>query len=289
MGNVYTKSGALAQKIYFGSVLIWEKLVGSEFIIEVDTTKAGTSNNDQFQFTGAEGDYDVIAKQNNIVVATFNDLSGQQTITLPSSGVYFLEVSAKEVNGFTGVKFNNSGDKLKLSKINQWGIFNESRTGLFFNCNNLTEIASDNDWLNSITDGTGNFVGCNLTSLPDTLTLANLVNGASMFNGCNISELPSGMVLNNLENAELMFRFNSLSDLPSGLTFPNLTNGRLILQGSTLNTVRYSQLLIDMEAGNINIDVLFHAGNSKYNTDGETARNLLITNQNWAFTDGGLE
>jgi len=44
-----------------------------------------------------------------------------------------------------------------------------------------------------------------------------------------------------------------------------------------------------MEDGNSNTNVLFHGGDSQYNTSGETARNLLITNQNWTFTDGGKE
>jgi hypothetical protein len=90
------------------------------FIIEVDTTKVGTPS-DQFQFTGAEGDYDVVAKQNDIVVATFNDLSGQQTITLPSSGVYDLEIKAKEVNGFNRIAFDNDGDRKKVINLKQWG------------------------------------------------------------------------------------------------------------------------------------------------------------------------
>jgi hypothetical protein len=35
-------------------------------------------------------------------------------------------------------------------------------------------------------------------------------------------------------------------------------------------------------------NVPFHGGNSKYNTNGQTARNTLIA-KNWTFTDGGLE
>ena len=68
----------------FGFGLEYSKLSGGgntdAFTIEVKTDNTGTSNDNQFQFTGAEGDYDVIAKQNDIVVATFNDLSGEQTI-----------------------------------------------------------------------------------------------------------------------------------------------------------------------------------------------------------------
>ena len=91
----------------------WGRRVTSvPFIIEVNTANTGVSNADQFQFTGAVGDYNVVAKQNDIVVATFNDLSGAETITLPSSGVYNLEVKSKEVNGFNRIAFDNGGDTL---------------------------------------------------------------------------------------------------------------------------------------------------------------------------------
>jgi hypothetical protein len=306
------------------------------FIIEVDTTKAGSAS-DAFQFTGAVGDYDVVAKQNDIVVATFNDLSGQQTITLPSSGVFVLEVSAKATNGFTGLRFNNSGDKLKLLKILQWGVFNDTRNYLFAFCQNLTQIADDNDWLNSITDGRFLFQLCGLTSLPTTLTLSSLVIGTQMFQRCpiaslpsemtlnnldtgfamfiqcdltslpsgmifndlrdgenmfnanNLSELPIQMTLNSLENGNQIFRNNNLTDLPVGIKFGNLTDGQLILNGNTINTTRYSQLLEDMEINNNNNNVRFDGGSSKYNTDGQTARNLLTGSQNWTIIDGGLE
>ena len=91
------------------------------FIIEVDTSKTGVSNSDQFEFTGALGDYDVVAKQNGTQVATFNDLSGEQTITLPSSGIYVLEITPKFTNGFNRIAFYNGGDKDKIIDIKQWG------------------------------------------------------------------------------------------------------------------------------------------------------------------------
>jgi hypothetical protein len=136
-GSIYDKSNA-------GETLLKSDLNIDAFIIEVDTSKTGVSNNNQFQFGGAEGDYDVVAKQNDIVVATFNDLSNQETITLPSSGVYVLEVSAKEVNGFNRIRFSNGGDQLKVTDIKQWGTivwssFNNALRG----CSNMLVTATD--------------------------------------------------------------------------------------------------------------------------------------------------
>ena len=71
------------------------------------------------------------------------------------------------------------------------------------------------------------------------------------------------------------------------MTLANLTNGDQMFENNTINTARYSTLLVDIENFNSNLNVPFGGGNSKYNTDGKTARNLLIANQNWTFTDAG--
>ena len=128
------------------------------FTIEVKTDNTGVSNSDQFQFTGAEGDYDVVAKQNDIVVATFDNLSGQQTITLPSSGVYVLEISAKEVNGFNRIRFASAGDKNKMTDIKQWGtIVWSSFNAAFYGCKNMLITATDVPNLSICVDYTNMF------------------------------------------------------------------------------------------------------------------------------------
>jgi hypothetical protein len=110
-----------------------------------------------------------------------------------------------------------------------------------------------------------------------------------MFERNNLTSLPSGMTLPNLINGRFMFILNNLTSLPSGMTLPNLTDGERMFENNTIITSRYSTLLVDMENFNSNTNVSFHGGNSKYNAAGETARNLLIANKNWSFTDGGKE
>jgi surface protein len=159
-GSIYDKSNA-------GETLLKSDLNIDAFIIEIDTSKTGVSNSNQFQFTGAVGDYDVVAKQNGTQVATFNDLSGEQTITLPSSGVYDLEVKSKEVNGFNRIKFNNSGDKLKITDIKQWGtIVWSSFSSAFFGCSNMLATATDVPDLSQVNDM--RFMFFNTSANPDT-------------------------------------------------------------------------------------------------------------------------
>jgi hypothetical protein len=338
--------GGLAEEFYFN--------------IEVDTTQSGVSNNDQFQFTGAIGNYDVEAYQQETQVATYSNLVNEQTITLPASGVYELRVIPKP--NFDKLVFDNGGDKDKLLQILQWGLYgvNEpDQERAFFGCN-LTQIPDGGAWFDVVTNGINMFRNNSLTSLPEGMELPNLsngiamfwdnnltslpegmelpnlssgnvmfndnnltslpsgmelpllTNGDSMFSGNNLTSLPSGMELPNLNNAFQMFLSNSLTTLPAGMKLPNLTFGRsmfwnnnltslpagmelpLLTNGfrmfrkNTINTSRYSQLLIDLEAGNSNNNVSFNGGNSQYNAQGQIARNALIA-RGWTITDGGLE
>jgi hypothetical protein len=260
------------------------------FIIEVDTSIAGVSNADQFQFTGAVGEYDVEAYQNDSLVASFSDLVNEQTITLPSAGIYELRVIPKEA-GFDKLTFNNGGDKDKLLKVLQWGLYgvNEpDQSFAFRGCSNLSELAGGGAWFDVVTSGNSMFTDNNLTVLPDDMEFPNLINGFGLFFINNLTELPSGMELPLLTNGNSMFRFNNLITLPTGMELPLLDNGGNMFRDNTINTARYSQLLIDLEAGNANNNVAFHGGNSQYNAAGQTARNALIA-RGWTITDGGLE
>ena len=115
------------------------------FIIEVKTDNAGTSNDNQFQFTGAEGNYNVVAKQSNVIVDTFNDLSGEETITFANgAGTYILEVTPKEVNPFNRIRFNDNGDKSKAKDIKQFGsVLWSSFESAFAGCENLIGTHTD--------------------------------------------------------------------------------------------------------------------------------------------------
>ena len=260
-----------------------------EFIIEVNTELAGTTNSDQFQFTGAVGEYDVEAYQNNSLVATFNDLVNQQTITLPSAGIYELRCIIKPA-GFDKMTFSNGGDRLKLLKILNWGLYgvNEpDQSEAFWGCN-LTQIPNGGAWFDVVTNGLRMFRDNNLQSLPAGMTLDNLINGFQMFLLNNLTSLPAGMKLPILSDGGNMFDRNSLTSLPVGMKLSNLSNGLRMFAVNTINTERYSQLLIDLEANNNNNNVSFHGGNSKYNAQGEIARNALVA-RGWTITDGGLE
>jgi len=178
------------------------------FIIEVDTTNSGSSNANQFQFTGAEGDYDVVAKQSGTTVATFNNLSNEETITLPSNGNYILEVTPKETNGFNKIRFNNGGDKLKITDIKQWGnIVWSSFNSAFFGCGNMLVTATNTPNLSNVTTMVNMFRNTSSAN-PNTSNwdVSNVENMTFMFGSASVANPDvSNWDVSNVTNMSFMF------------------------------------------------------------------------------------
>ena len=231
------------------------------FIIEIDTTKAGSASN-QFQFTGALGDYDVVAKQNGTQVATFNDLSNQETITLPSSGIYVLEITPKFTNGFNRIAFDNGGDKDKIIDIKQWGdVAWSSFNAAFYGCSNILTTATDIPDLSNVTSmlamfrdstsanpDTSNWDVSSVTNMkfmflrassanPDTSNwdVSNVTNMRSMFNRASSANPNiSNWDVSNVTAMEFMFRSaSSANPDTSNWDVSNVTNMRSMFSSAS--------------------------------------------------------
>jgi hypothetical protein len=162
------------------------------FIIEVDSSKAGSAS-DAFEFTGALGDYDVVAKQGGSVVQTFNNLSDEETITFSGgSGVYVLEVTPKATDGFKQILCNNGGDKLKIIDVKQWGtVIWSTFYASFFGCSNMEVNASDAPDLSVCTSLQRMFRGCDLLNQSlNHWDVTNIVNFNDMFKDTLIFNQP---------------------------------------------------------------------------------------------------
>jgi hypothetical protein len=256
-------------------------IVNNAFIIEVKTDEAGDSSNDQFQFTGGQGEYDVVAKQNDIVVQTFNDLSDEATITFANgAGTYVLEVNAKATNDFNIIDSSGGGDIEKILDIITYGQVNWTFIS-FFNGRSLKSIGDRVYNGEGITSFFRSFINVentpaisiredffwncpNVTSFNQTFNSAsnNLIFSPRLFEKCTL-----------VEDYTSCFR---------ELTLPTET---------------YSKMIINLEATNIKDNVLFGGGNSKYDptiSDASMGSNLTtaqaltnLNNRGWAFSDNG--
>lgn len=138
--QVYEDTTVEQGKTYYYLLVSRGFLSDAHFVMLVDTSLEGASGVGNFEFTGAQGDYDVEAQGVDVTgSANFNDLSGEATITTPEPGIWRLIVKAKETNGFNSISFANGGDSVKPTIIEQWGtaIPWDSMYRAFFSCSNL--------------------------------------------------------------------------------------------------------------------------------------------------------
>jgi hypothetical protein len=143
----------------------------SSFIITVNTALGSGGSTFIIPTTGTGYNYS-IARSDGGLFSVSGGCSGTSvtsvsgcgnsptTITFPSSGTYDIKISGN----FPRIFFNNGGDRLKLTKIKQWGtIAWTSMESAFHGCSNVEVTASD---------------APNLT-MPPTMNLQNMFRAAT--------------------------------------------------------------------------------------------------------------
>jgi surface protein len=211
----------------------------SPFIIEVDTSKPGSAS-DAFEFTGALGDYDVVAKQGGSVVQTFNNLSDEETITFSGgSGVYVLEITPKYTNGFNRINFNDGGDKLKLINLNKYGDIKWSSFENSFNgCSNCPFLSTD------------------LPDLSNVTSMSRMFRDASIFNTNNINSWD----VSNVTDMSLMFvRATSFNKSLNNWNVSNVTD----MNRMFFNATSFDNILDSWNVSNVtDMEFLFYNASS---------------------------
>jgi surface protein len=106
-------------------------VVNEAFEFTVKTDNAGTSAADQFTIpiTSATP-YNISTSDGQSITGA----TGATTLTFPSPGTYTVSIT----DSCEGLQFNNTGDKLKLLDISNWGVFKSTVERTFYGCSNMT-------------------------------------------------------------------------------------------------------------------------------------------------------
>ena len=290
-------------------------LGNSDFQFQVDTTKAGSasdtfilplsSGTTNFTIDWGDGNTDLITAYNQ----------AELTHVYSSSGTYNISVDGI----FNGVYFNNSGDKLKIISIDNWGA-NEwySLTSSFFGCANMTSTYTDAlKFKNSGTDANGGFRACTLfNGTVNDWDWSKIDRVDYMFLSCNAFNQPMNLIdTSNVVfwtyflgycpsfNQDISnFDFSSTSSLSSFLEsctsfnqslaawdISGITSMGNVLKNTGLSTANYDATLIGWEAGTHNNSITLNATGLTYTLGGaaETARTTLVGTDLWTITDAG--
>ncbi len=171
----------------------------TDFVITVNTAKVGTSTATQFTIptTGSGYNYKVDCNNDGVYEATAQTTN--YTCNYASAGTYTIRIGGT----FPRIFFNDSGDKLKITQINQWGtIAWTNMFRAFFGCSNLDILATDTPNLAGVTNvkqmlqGATSLVGAGANWAWNTSTITNMAmmfQGATAFNK-NISTWNTGLV-----------------------------------------------------------------------------------------------
>lgn len=116
----------------------------------------------------------------------------------------------------------------------------------------------------------------------------NVTNMGTMFSEAVLfNQDISGWQVGNVSNMSLMFSNAVSFDQNLGnWNVENLITAMNMFRNVTLSTPNYDALLIGWDAQNLQPNVPFHGGNSRY-CEGEAARTNMIGTDGWVVTDGG--
>jgi len=288
-----------------------------EFTVNTANTSSGSSNSDQFKLplTTSTGLNCVVDWGDSTTDTITSHTAAAVTHTYPSSGTYTVKITGN----LLGWQFNNTGDRLKILNIAQWGSLNISVDSGFRGCTNLTCSATDapiitslslSNYFNSCTNfngAIGNWNTSNVTSL-GTMFL-----NASSFNQ-NIGSWNTG----NVTNMGSMFQgATSFNQNIGSWNTSNVTTMNAMLR----NTTAFNQDISDWNIANVtdftnfmllktnldysatNLDLIYNKwslqavkpnisisfGTIKYTASGQSGKNVLTgAPNNWTITDGGI-
>lgn len=213
------------------------------FISSWKTNNAGTSTSTQITIpTVASGIYNCTVDWGdgtNSTITAFNDPAWTHTYSI--AGTYTVII----VGTFTGIEFNNGGDKAKLLQISNWGEMQLGNTGnYFFGCSNLIITATDildmtgtttlaaafrlctsivtiptiNSFNTSAVTTTGGmFIGCAVFNQALTFDTSAVTAMNSMFSGCIALNQP--LTFNTSAVNTMFSMFNGCTTFNQALTF----------------------------------------------------------------------
>jgi hypothetical protein len=250
--------------LYSQKVLVSE--MGIPFIMQVKTDNAGTSLENEFTIPTTGGGYNYFvdwgdgSKSLNVV--------GGITHTYAVAGTYLVSI----VGAFPRIWFNNSGDKLKLLDIKQWGSIKWSQFIAPFNgCSNLVGTFRDNPILSSLNISfVYAFLNCAKYTggySSEIWLTQNVFNLQSTFQGCLLFDKNIGNW--NVSNC------NNFSNFMYGKSFANYS------------VVNMDALLLGWSSRPVKPNMSIHFGKIRYSAAGKVGLDILRgAPNNWTVVIG---
>ncbi len=232
--NIFKPSGAVLILLFLSAGTL---RASSEFISVWITTNTGTSDNNQIALPlESGGTYDFTVTGDNLIDSPVSITSYMDNVlTFTTEGAQVITITGT----ISGFRFNNSGDRLKLTEISQWGPLNFGNDGsYFYGCGNLNITAEDIPDLTGTTSMYMAFRNSGISTVPNmnNWDVSNVTNMQYMFqDAVAFNENIGGWDLGSV--AKTMFRMfagASAFDQPIGSwDVSNVTSLREMFHGAS--------------------------------------------------------
>lgn len=256
----------------------------------VDTTKTGSASDTFVLPCGNTGTYNATIYRGDGSLSTitaYNDAN--LTHVYPSPGVYHIYIDGS----LPHIRFNNSGDKLKLIDITQWGGYTPLSLNLsFFGCANLVGSWNDAPDLSSATNMLGTFSGClvmgGVFSGFDVSTISVFsfcfTNCLGPFSGVSYWDVSAGISFTGMYS----FAFNFNEDL-STWDVSNMSAASDFCNASGLSTANLDLIYNAWALLTLQPNVAISFGSTTYTSATSGAARAILTGapNNWTIIDGG--
>ena len=225
------------------------------------------------------------------------------------------DISGWDVSSVTDMSNMFNTAKNFNQDIGGWNVAKVSTMqGMFFSADNFNQDISDWD-VSSVTTmefmfmradnfnqpigswNVGNVKNMNRLFKSDTSfnqdisgwDVSSVTDMAEMFSRAeNFNQDISGWDVSSVTTMESMFwNATSFDQNLGSWDITSVTNMTDMFEDDTLSSSNYSSMLIGWDTLNVQNDVTFHGGGSRFNTEAASARDNLINDHNWTITDGG--
>jgi surface protein len=191
--------------------------------------------------------------------STSNNIYANRTHTYAGAGTYTISITGVT----TGFRFNNTGSKLNIRTITNWGTLRLGNSnGYFYGCANLTltTVVGTLDF-SGTTDLSNMFTSCSsLTTINgiNSWSTGSVTNMSNMFNGC--TSLSQELSFNTASVTNMSSMFNSATAFNDLLTFN--TAAVTAMQGMFFGCTNFNKPLTFNTALVTNMSFMFAAANA---------------------------
>lgn len=207
----FPRQCSYGQAVFYGIMLLFyhSVLPAQPFITTWKTDNPGTSEDHQILIPGTGENYSITWEAVDDPAINGSATGHDATlVSFPEAGIYKVYIS-QGGGTFSRINFNNTGDRLKLLTIGQWGDTHwSSMENALYGCANMTSDAEDAPDLSAVTILAGMFHGCaSFNGMLDHWDVSGVTNMSSMFQSAiAFNQRIDTWDVSNVTNMRAMFR-----------------------------------------------------------------------------------